>query len=677
MIPLTTRLQAMAVAVALVIPAVLPAQSPRMVLVEEATNASCGPCAAQNPFFEYYLGLPHNEAKIIPIVYHANFPGIDVMNAANPVMHDARRSYYAINGVPTVTVNGKIPTPSGASYAGAPSDTVAIARDANLVAGTMSPITITVTEARAGDNVDVTVDVASTEALSGKMLRVAVVERHHYYTNAGNNGEKDFHYVARQMLPDHNGFTLDLNAGETKSFSGSYSIDASWNSDEIYVVAFVQDDATKQVLQAATDRGQTRMSVIGRTAAVLDQSGAARSWPGNVETNVTGTHTVQIDKVMPDSWTVDVKIGGQSVVGGGTIVLDDAQKALDVAITPSVYAPGKGKVTVTLKGERGAVQSKTFTLYSDGLQALVILKDEGRPEISTYYEQAMARGEVSYAVVERGDEDLFDWREHVVVYEVGKAALTAADIPMLKSLIDQGGTRLYMIGAEIGYGLADPANNDPGTPRDLDFMRDYLHADYVRDDNPSSTIKGIAGDPVGDGMTFSITTGVQNQDTPDELAPRAGALPVFYYGSNQNAVAGIRYADAKNRLVFLGFGAEGLGDLAKRGDLLERGIAWLMGSEQTMSAPSSEAAMMTSLGEARPNPASSIVEIPFTLARPSHVTISIYDMRGEKIATTADRRYDAGAQSVRFDLSGMPAGAYSVVMNADGVVRTQMISVVR
>ena len=30
-------------------------QTPRMVLMEEATNASCGPCAAQNPTYEAWL----------------------------------------------------------------------------------------------------------------------------------------------------------------------------------------------------------------------------------------------------------------------------------------------------------------------------------------------------------------------------------------------------------------------------------------------------------------------------------------------------------------------------------------------------------------------------------------------------------------------------------------------
>ena len=34
------------------------AQTARVTLIEEATNASCGPCAAQNPTFQAYLMQP-------------------------------------------------------------------------------------------------------------------------------------------------------------------------------------------------------------------------------------------------------------------------------------------------------------------------------------------------------------------------------------------------------------------------------------------------------------------------------------------------------------------------------------------------------------------------------------------------------------------------------------------
>ncbi|HWA07684.1 MAG TPA: hypothetical protein VG961_14130 [Ignavibacteria bacterium] len=49
----------------------------RKVLFEEATNASCGPCAANNPYLKAYLDEKGD--SIIAIKYHASFPGIDPM----------------------------------------------------------------------------------------------------------------------------------------------------------------------------------------------------------------------------------------------------------------------------------------------------------------------------------------------------------------------------------------------------------------------------------------------------------------------------------------------------------------------------------------------------------------------------------------------------------------------
>lgn len=47
-------------------------QTERLVLIEEATNASCGPCAGQNPGFDALLN--QNRDKLTAIKYHWYFP---------------------------------------------------------------------------------------------------------------------------------------------------------------------------------------------------------------------------------------------------------------------------------------------------------------------------------------------------------------------------------------------------------------------------------------------------------------------------------------------------------------------------------------------------------------------------------------------------------------------------
>ncbi len=670
--PFATPLRHLLTMAAFLIPPLLHAQSPRMILIEEATNASCPPCAAQNPFFEYYLSLPHNRADIIPVIYRANFPGRDIMNAANPLMHNGRVTYYGVTGVPSALVNGKVPAPSGGSYAGAPSDTVALAREVNKLRGTMSPITIAINETRTGGTVNATVEISSTEALAGKTLQIVAVEGHHYYASAGSNGEKDFRHIARKMLPDHNGTALDLAAGEKKTFTHEFTPDTSWNSDQMYLVAFVVDPVTKEVLQAGTD--QATISATSNTpAAIIQQSGEPGIWASALTASSSGEYTVEIEPKFPEGWTSSVTVNDKIVANGGKVTLQNGSAAnLNVAITPAASLNGKGLLTVRVKGNLGGEWSQNFTYYASGLQALVIVKDEGNEYIAQYYDEGMSKGDVRYAVVERGDEGLFDFSKHVIVYEVGKWILERPDIENLRGLFDRGGMRMFMIGAEIGYGLADTASSNPEA-YDPEFMRNYLHADYVADDVPGSTVRGVAGD-IGDGLAFSITNGIQNQDTPDQIAPRDGAVPIYYYGTDESKVAGIRYNDTRTRLIYLGFGVEGMANENWRGDVLKRGVAWLLGS---MSAPDAPAASATALLAPQPNPVSGRFELPFRLETSSHVSIDLYDLQGRRIARIADGAYQEGDHTVGYDASALPAGTYFAIMQAGEARSSRTVTIAR
>ena len=103
------------------------AQNIKRVLIEEFTNASCGPCASQNPDFKILLDA--NETEVVAIKWQTEFPGYDPMYDHIPTEIDVRTDYYPdISGVPTAAMNGIVPkdTYAGgigtwqADYAGGP-----------------------------------------------------------------------------------------------------------------------------------------------------------------------------------------------------------------------------------------------------------------------------------------------------------------------------------------------------------------------------------------------------------------------------------------------------------------------------------------------------------------------------------------------------------------------------
>lgn len=664
----------------LLAPALLAAQSPRMVLIEEVTNASCPPCASQNPTFEHFLNDPFYQDIVIPIVYHSSYPGYDLMNAANPTMHNARSDYYPITGVPTAITNGRVVTSIYPSYfyPGAPSDTFTLSAEVAKARGTFSPLSIDVRHSFDGGNALARVAVHTSEAIDATVLRIAVVERHHYYANAGSNGERDFAYIARQMLPDHQGTPLRLDAGESATFEEEFTIDPEWNRDELYIVAFVQEPATRRVLQA----GSSRTIISLRSAApfvtlATSADGNSGTWTAALASTAAGVLTLNIDRSrLPAGWSAEVRIDGSTVASGQSVEVDTAAALpLEVAIEQGAGAPGVGGIDVTLHGAGGGSQTWTYRLYSGDFDVALISRDEEISAITASYAAALARAEVNFITLDPLDDPYLDIsRFPVVIYQSGKWILTQRDVEQVKAYLDSGG-RLLLAGAEIAWAIADDDAAGSSSSRDMAFLQDYLHADYVADTGPGPMVYGAPGDPVSHNMSFSIGTGYQNQNTPDVIAPRNGAVPIFYYGSTQSHVAGIRYEGNGRRHIYLGFGLEGIGDLAARTAVLGTGVRWLLG---TLGVEEFEAATAgITLGSPRPNPAGSSAVLRLDLARSATVDAVLYDVRGVRYDMLTHAQREAGSSLLSLDVSQLPAGLYTVVVTVDGHTVTRPLAVLR
>ncbi|MDP4230084.1 MAG: Omp28-related outer membrane protein [Bacteroidota bacterium] len=225
-------------------------QLPNMILLEEATNASCGPCASQNPYLEQFL--QDNSGAVIGVSYHAWWPGsTDPMYTGDASMNTNRITYYGFDqiGVPTCVVNGSYATPSSGWYQGAPGDIDALTNAVSDAQGIDNPYTMMINRYvnTKGDSEQVRITVSSTQSVTNAYLRVIVVEGEHQYTNAGNNGEKIFRNIARKMLPTYKGTKFSLAANGSSTFLFKYKYDSKWTTDQLSIIAFVQDDGDKSV----------------------------------------------------------------------------------------------------------------------------------------------------------------------------------------------------------------------------------------------------------------------------------------------------------------------------------------------------------------------------------------------------------------------------------------------
>ena len=235
----------------------------RNVLLEEWTSSTCGPCAANNPTIDAFIAARFD--SLVAIKYHMNWPspGNDPMYLYNPQQANDRRFYYGVNAVPHVIMDG-IVNPEY-PYSNPPSLPNAFYPRKSV--GT--PVNLSVTNTRLpGDTIqaDVTLQISNQLPAGQYYLRVHAVERHIHYNSApGTNGETDFYDVFRRAYPNSTGTPIPTAQG-TYNFTFKYPLDmAVWVDSMIYTAVFVQNDATKEVLNAAKSRNylESDFSITG------------------------------------------------------------------------------------------------------------------------------------------------------------------------------------------------------------------------------------------------------------------------------------------------------------------------------------------------------------------------------------------------------------------------------
>ncbi len=217
----------------------------RMVLVESFSQASCAPCAAQNPALEALLAA--NPTKAVAIKYQVSWPGYDPMYNQHPAEIDERVDYYGITGVPDRVLDGTNQDATQASI----DARYAVASPINM------SISHVINPGFATADVTVTVTAPAVWNPSNTVLHVGMIEEVIEFSSApGSNGETVFHNVMRKMLSSWAGTSVVASnfasAGGSQTFTFEDVAIPSYIYDltELGFVAWVQNTTTKEVYQA-------------------------------------------------------------------------------------------------------------------------------------------------------------------------------------------------------------------------------------------------------------------------------------------------------------------------------------------------------------------------------------------------------------------------------------------
>jgi photosystem II stability/assembly factor-like uncharacterized protein len=84
-----------------------------------------------------------------------------------------------------------------------------------------------------------------------------------------------------------------------------------------------------------------------------------------------------------------------------------------------------------------------------------------------------------------------------------------------------------------------------------------------------------------------------------------------------------------------------------------------------------------SLGQNSPNPFNPVTSISYKLSRATTVTLKVFDLLGQELATLVNERREPGTYTVQFDASKLSSGIYFYRMVAGELVQTKKMMVVK
>jgi hypothetical protein len=277
----------------------------RMILIEHFTNSSdtesASADAALNSLSQRF------SSNIIDIQYHTSNPPDDPFNAGNPSVPNTRQFYYNVSKVPYAIINGGTQSNQQIDY-----NTVLLNENQIGIQSLYdSDFRILVRSMIESNTLYVDAEIITlTDVLLNELsVRMVVIEP--VITGiTGDNGSTSFRNVVRAMIPDAAGLTLyrEWNAGETMTLKDKWAIENANDPSTLKVVVFIQNETTREILQAALD---TRGVVTGSERLHDDIDFAVFPNP------VKDLLTVQFGEITNDDITLELYSTSGSLIYSG------------------------------------------------------------------------------------------------------------------------------------------------------------------------------------------------------------------------------------------------------------------------------------------------------------------------------------------------------------------------
>ncbi len=656
---------------------IISGQVPRTVLMEYATNASCGPCAYSNP--DSYKYLSGNYGQMVSIWYHSWWPGSDdPMYLANIDENTNRINYYNIQGVPRFVVDGVLQ-----GYA---DDQAALVTHSETRMQIESPLEMIVNCNVANDTVyaDVLVNVLGEIDDLNLKLRIAIIEQMKIYdTPPGSNGEIDFPHVFRKFMEGIQGFDLGtLNVGDSVSVSLTQEVDPQWNIDEIAIVAFVQAPS-KEIIQAATDR---KLHSIKSDSPDLEFVGKEEAKQFNYSITNYQRDSLKLrirfnNLENSENWPAVLK-SNDAAVDSFDITLAPAEAVPFTMEVATTNDPGHIKLNVSAQNIGGETDYTSEINYMSLLTAgdIVLIDDDGGADYEKNFARALNNLDKEFTKIEHEildevkNEIEFSPNYQVIFWNMGEHApsLEGKDITLLLSYLNNGG-RAFFSGSDFAHDIHDVQKLSTGKF----FFRNYLDANYLTDSVSSTSLETVEGN-----LLFET-------DIIMQINPIYSTLPDGVTSGKGQSYLTLKYDDTLHygmltrelneyKTAYLTCGLEQIASVDDQNLIIEKVLDWF--SKPVVGVEENEAAVLPTIFEIEqnfPNPFNPSTTIRFALPKSTFVSISVFNCLGEKVSELMNSELNAGFHSISFNAENLSSGIYFYRIIADEYIATKKMMLLK
>ena len=215
----------------------------------------------------------------------------------------------------------------------------------------------------------------------------------------------------------------------------------------------------------------------------------------------------------------------------------------------------------------------------------------------------------------------------------------------MKNFLNRGG-KLLLSGQNIGYDLVED-----GSYEDSLFYADYLKAEYIEDNAEPIMVIGDPNDTIMKGTFINFESNADNrQSSPDVIKEIPPAKSILKYLPNQETAA-IKYINETTGaiIIYLPFGIEGItGPYQNSAQTFLKKCMTLLSGTTEINIPSQNINVPKeySLEQNYPNPFNPVTTIKFDLPRQTFVSLSIYNVLGQKIRSLINEVKSAGHHQV-------------------------------